>query len=141
MTTAESGVHLFEGKLHRTRRSHGTTFVEGPVQPPPQPVRRPARIALMLALAHKIQRAIDRGVVRDRAEVANRLGLTRARVTQLLDLALLAPDLQEQLLFLDTVDGKEPLAERQLRRVTRENSWTEQRARSYQLASPTKLNH
>ena len=47
----------------------------------------------MLALAHKIQQAIDGGVVRDRAEVARRLGLTRARVTQLLDLALLAPDI------------------------------------------------
>jgi len=59
----------------------------------PEPVRRPARVAIMLALAHKIQQAIDGGVVRDRAEVARRLGLTRARVTQLLDLALLAPDI------------------------------------------------
>jgi len=69
----------------------------------------------MLALAHKIQAAIDRGVVRDRADVANRLGLSRARVTQLMDLTLLAPDVQEQILFAEPVDGLEPMAERAVR--------------------------
>lgn len=52
----------------------------------------------MLALAWKIQRAIDRGQVKDRAEVARRLVMTRARVTQLLDLTLLAPEVQEHML-------------------------------------------
>jgi ParB-like chromosome segregation protein Spo0J len=75
----------------------------------PEPVRRPARLAIMLAFAHKIQQAIDRGAVRDRAEVARRLGLTRARVTQHLDLTLLAPDIQEQILFAESVDGLEPM--------------------------------
>ena len=37
--------------------------------------------AIASTLVHKIQQAIDRGVVPDRAEVARRLGLTRARVT------------------------------------------------------------
>jgi hypothetical protein len=79
----------------------------------------------MLALAHKIQDAIDRGVVRDRAEVARRLGLTRARVTQIMDLTLLAPDLQEQILLAESVDGVEPMSERELR--TTAASWKEQR--------------
>jgi ParB-like chromosome segregation protein Spo0J len=64
----------------------------------------------MLALAHKIQQAIDRGAVHNRAEVARRLGLTRARVTQLLDLTLLASDIQERILFAEAVDGLEPLS-------------------------------
>jgi len=81
----------------------------------PEPVRRPARVAIMLALAHKIQHAIDRGVVSDRAEVARRLGLTRARITQLLDLTLLPPQAQERILFIQSVDGLEPLSEAQLR--------------------------
>jgi ParB-like chromosome segregation protein Spo0J len=84
-------------------------------------------VAIMLALAHKIQQAIDRGQVRDRAEVAQRLGLTRARVTQLLDLTLLAPKIQEDLLFAQATDGIEPLNERQFRAVTKSDYWTAQR--------------
>jgi hypothetical protein len=48
--------------------------------------------------------------------VARKLGLTRTRVAQLLDLTLLAPGIQEQILFAESVDGIEPMAERQLRR-------------------------
>lgn len=127
-TEAKAAVRIFEGKLHRAQRGHGKTFVEGPPQPPPEPVRRPARVAVMLALAHKIEDAIERGVVRDRAEVARRLGLTRARLTQLMDLTLLAPDIQEQILFLESVDGIEPMSERELRLATRRAEWTWQRS-------------
>jgi hypothetical protein len=81
----------------------------------------------MLALAHKIQDAIDRGVVSDRAEVARSLGLTRARITQLLDLTLLAPDLQERILFAEAVDGLETNCERALRTASRALSWDGQR--------------
>ena len=89
-------------------------------------VRRPARVAVMLALAHKIQRAIDRGAVRDRAEVARRLGLTRARVTQLLDLTLLAPDIQEEILLAESVGGVEPMSERAVRAAVRVENWATQ---------------
>ena len=85
-----TGLRIFEGKLHRVRRGHNKLLLQRPPSPPPEPVRRPARAAVMLALAHKIQDAIDGGILRDRAEAARRLGLTRARVTQLLDLTLLA---------------------------------------------------
>ncbi|MGA9652831.1 MAG: hypothetical protein WBV96_02870, partial [Polyangia bacterium] len=61
------------------------------------------------------------------AEVARRLGLTRARVTQLMDMRLLAPDIQEQILFAESVDGVEPLGERTVRAVTCSTSWGEQR--------------
>ena len=126
-TEASSGVRIFAGKLHRTQRGHGKAFVEGPPSPPPAPVRRPARVAVMLALAHKIQDAIDRGVVRDRAEVARRLGFTRARVTQIMDLTLLAPDIQERILLLESVDGVEPLYERVVRKFSCHSAWTAQR--------------
>jgi hypothetical protein len=126
-TEAKAVVRIFEGKLHRAQRGHGKTFIDGPPSPPPEPVRRPARVAVMLALAHKIQDAIDRGIVRDRAEVARRLGLTRARVTQLMDLTLLAPDLQEQILFTESVDGVEPMSERTLRIMARRTGWSHQR--------------
>ena len=131
-TTAQpksgSGVRIFAGKLHRIQRGHGKAFVDRPPSPPPEPVRRAARVAIMLALAHKIQDAIDRGVVRDCADVAMRLGLSRARISQLLDLTLLAPDIQEQILFAESVDGVEPMSESALREVVRLENWAEQRA-------------
>jgi ParB-like chromosome segregation protein Spo0J len=112
------------GQLHRVQRGHGKRFVQ---EPPPGPVHRPARVAVMLALAHKIQDAIDRGTVRDRAEVARRLGFTRARITHLLDLILLAPTIQEEILSLEAIDGVEPVSERALRAVAHAGRWSEQR--------------
>ncbi|MCA2978088.1 MAG: hypothetical protein INH37_07375 [Myxococcaceae bacterium] len=87
----------------------------------------------MLALAHHLQRTIDQGLVADRAAVARKLGLTRARVTQLLDLLLLAPRIQEAVLTLEAVDGVEPLCERKLRSVVSTASWDQQRVRFAEL--------
>jgi hypothetical protein len=62
--------------------------------------------------------------------MARKLGLTRARVTQLLDLLLLAPDLQAAVLALEAVDRVEPMAERTLRAVAHGVTWAVQRALS-----------
>jgi len=123
-SSTAAGPRVVTGQFHRVQRGHGKRFVS---EPPPGPVRRPARVAVMLALAHKIQDAIDRGIVRDRAEMARRLGFTRARITHLLDLTLLAPDLQERVLEFEAVDGVEPISERSLRVVAHAGSWKEQR--------------
>ena len=69
-----------------------------------------------LALAHRLQEAIDEGVVESAAEAARLLGVTRARMTQFLDLALLPVVVQEELLFAVAVDGREPVTERGMRR-------------------------
>ena len=73
--------------------------------------------------------AIDSGEYKDRAELARQLGLTRARATQLLNLTLLAPDIQEQVLDLEAVDGVEPTSERALREIVGLVDWGEQRER------------
>lgn len=101
------------------------TFAEEPAPPKAEPVRRPAKVARILA--HHLQGAVDQGVVADRAAVARKLGLTRARVTQLLDLLLVAPDLQVAVLALEAVDGAEPMSERARRAVAHAGSWVEQR--------------
>jgi len=126
---AEPKVHrrVLTGTLFR-KPSSPVTFTEEAPRPTPEPVRRPAKVACMLALAHHIQNAIDRGVVADRAAVARKLGFTRARITQLLDLLLLAPDIQAHVLELEAVDGVEPVSERRLRSVTRPGNWQDQRA-------------
>ena len=125
--TDTPGTRIFTGRLFRTRKGHGYAFTVEPPSEPPEPARRPARIAYMLAFAHKLQEAIDRGEYRDRAEAARQLGLSRARITQLLDLTLLAPDIQEQVLFAEAVDGVEPMSERQLHETTQQGPWRCQR--------------
>jgi transcriptional regulator with XRE-family HTH domain len=110
------------------RRSRSVELTPTPPPDKPEPVRRPAKVARQLALAHHLQAAIERGLVADQAALARKLGLTRARVTQLFDLLMLAADLQEQVLALEAVDGAEPMAERTLREVAHAGTWAEQRA-------------
>ena len=84
------------------------------------------RITRLMALAIKFQEMVERGEVRDYADLA-RLGyVTRARLTQIMNLLLLAPDLQEQLLFgaPDT-----SIQERHLRSLVRLPNWRDQRER------------
>lgn len=125
--TATGDYRIIEEKVfwHRSRRVELTPT---PTAERPEPVRRPAKVARQLALAHHLEAAIVRGLVADQAALARKLGLTRARVTQLFDLLMLAADLQEQVLALEAVDGVEPMAERTLREVAHAGTWAEQRA-------------
>ncbi|MDX2087844.1 MAG: hypothetical protein SFX73_08340 [Kofleriaceae bacterium] len=62
------------------------------------------------------------------AELARAGGVTRARLSQILDLTLLAPDIQEEILAFRAVEsGRDPVTTRELRPVTRSMSWSEQR--------------
>jgi hypothetical protein len=68
-----------------------------------------------------------RRAVRDYADLA-RLGyLTRARVTQIMNLLNLAPDIQEGILFLPrTSSGRDPVSERQVRPIAAVPDWQKQ---------------
>jgi hypothetical protein len=90
----------------------------------PAPPRIP-RIARLMALAIKFQEMIDRGEVKDYAELA-RLGyVTRARVTQIMNLTPLAPQIQEQLLLGLVASHKLP-TEASFRSAAAEAHWPEQ---------------
>lgn len=92
--------------------------------------RYPARVARQLALAHALRRRLDAGEFVDMADMARALGFTRARVTQLMDLLLLAPEVQEDILFLEVPPGAQPVSERGLREaVLGTLDWQEQRRR------------
>lgn len=80
------------------------------------------RIARLLALAWKWELAVRRGEVTC-AEIARRHGLTRARVTQICGLTLLAPDIQEAALC----DHFERRPGRDLRGIAAFPSWERQR--------------
>ena len=110
------------------RRGRTKVFTQAPpkLRAPEPP--RPLRAARMLALAHRLQAMIEAGEVEDRASLARRLGFSRARITQLLDLLLLAPDIQEELLFTEVPPGRDPVTEHDLRKVVRAPLWADQRA-------------
>ena len=105
-STAPAGTKVFTTTLHRVRKGRSLVLSD---RPPREPVRYPARIAIQLALAHKLQQAIDEGWIQDRAEVARLLGVTRARVTQIMALLLLPVAEQERVLWMEAVDGREPM--------------------------------
>lgn len=114
--------------LSRRRGSSVELSTEEP-PPPSAPRGRPLRVARMLAVAHEIARLIAEGRFDDQADAARALGFTRARVTQLLDLTRLAPDLQDRILFAEAEPGRDALSERGLRHLVRHLDWAEKRAR------------
>lgn len=75
----------------------------------------------MLALAHHVDRLIDAGELTGYAAAGRLLGLTRARMTQIENLTLLAPGIQVQLLA-----GATDISERRLRRVVQKADWQSQ---------------
>lgn len=72
----------------------------------------PTTLARRLALAHLLERLIDEDKLRDYADAARRLGITRARMSQIADLALLPIDVQERVLV-----SQNAVTERTLRKV------------------------
>lgn len=85
------------------------------------------RIARMLALAHQMKRLVDQGDLRDYSELARLGGVSTARITQIMSLVLLAPEIQEEVLLLPRVlIAKDAITERELRRVARVPEWERQ---------------
>ncbi len=94
------------------------------------------RISRLMALAIRFDGLVRRGEVRDYADLA-RLGyVTRARITQIMNLLNLAPDIQEALLFLPrTRQGRDPIREKDIRPIAGVPHWSRQRAIWAQLVA------
>jgi hypothetical protein len=121
-----------EGNLKFERRSMGAkrgVKAEPSAPPKPVPLGRIPRISKLMALAIRWEGLIASGAVKDHAEIAALCHVSRARISQIMDLSLLAPDIQESLLFLPRVEGgRDPLTLRQLQKVTLTTLWQKQRA-------------
>ena len=106
--------------------THTVTFKAG--VPTAEPTGRVPRVARLLASAHKIDGMVQWGELRDLAHAARTLGFSRARVTQITNLLLLAPEIQEEILKLQEItSGRDPISERQLRSIAAEPDWNRQR--------------
>jgi len=113
--------------IHRVAFGRGKRSADAPA-PPERSGGHLPRVVRQLAFAHEIDRRLRVGELSDLATVARRAGLTRARITQILGLLLLAPDIQQDILALPPFTrGRDPLPERALRPLVAEPDWTAQR--------------
>ena len=96
---------------------------------PPKPVEgRLPRVARLMALAIRYDEMLRRGDVPDMATLARQGQVTRARISQIMGLVLLAPDIQEELLFLPaTGGGRDPISPRLLESLSLTPDWDRQR--------------
>ena len=104
---------VYEAKFDRRQTPGSQTSA-------PANVGRVPRVTRLLALAHRIDGMIRSEEIRDWADAARLAGVTRARMTQIANLLLLAPDIQEAILALPPVfDGHDPSTERAVRSIRR----------------------
>jgi hypothetical protein len=126
-----------EGTIHFRRAGRGSRkeLVHGPAPTQPGPGRVP-RVSRLMALAIRFASLVREGVVADYAELARLGHVTRARVTQVMNLLHLAPDIQEALLFLPRVEsGRDPIILADLGPITAVADWKKQRQAWARLAA------
>lgn len=121
MITIERNVHFGQGRRTRKELRQGDA-------PSPSPVGRIPRISRLMALAIRFDQLIRDGVVADQADLARLGHVTRARLTQIMNLLSLAPDIQEAILYLPATErGRELISERHLRPISAMADWGRQR--------------
>jgi len=86
------------------------------------------RVSRLLALALRLDELVRAGLVDDYATLAELAHVSRARISQIMNLLVLAPGIQETLLFLPrTVRGRDPIHLRQLQPLAAVLDWRQQR--------------
>ena len=86
------------------------------------------RVSKLMALAIRYDQLLRDGRVADQSELARLAHVTQPRMTQILNLLHLAPEIQEELLHMPPVDaGDDPATEWDLRPITRLRDWRSQR--------------
>lgn len=128
----------FQFSIKQRGRGAKKRIVEGAAQSDESKpaLERIPRISRYMALAIHFEDLIRQGVVNDYADLARLGHVTRARVTQIMNLRLLTPEIQEELLFLNQDTKQFPLKQlATLQAVIREPSWQRQRKQWRNLAN------
>jgi hypothetical protein len=85
--------------------------------PGPESGGRIPRVSRLMALAIKFERLVREGTVHTYRQLAEAGQISRARMSQIMHLSDLAPEIQEELLFLPkTVTGPDRYTEKQMGR-------------------------
>lgn len=116
-------------QIQFTRVAHGRRRVD-PATTEAKPVEEGSlpRISRLMALAIRLDGLLRTGEVSDIYELARSGHVSQPRMSQILSLTLLAPDIQEELLFLPRVTtGKATIHEKLLRPISAEIDWARQR--------------
>ncbi len=92
------------------------------------PAGRVPRISRLLALAHHCFRLVQTGAIINQPELAHFGQISTTRMTQIMWLDNLAPDIQEEILFLPkTTLGRDSIKEADIRPIAKTLDWTKQR--------------
>ena len=128
--TIELPVHFHSGG--RGSRKELRSGAAAPSLPP----GRVPRVARLMALALRLDELVRTGQIASFSALASLGQVTRARISQILSLRCLAPDLQEALLFLPpTQRGRDPLLLADLLPIAAALDWRKQRRLWRQLLS------
>ena len=123
----ECGVHFQRSKRKELQPGEACRLVPG----------RVPRIARLLALALRLDQLLKSGVLADYRQLAELGQVSRARVSQILNLLYLTPDIQEQILFLPRTErGRDPLHLAQLQPLAQTLDWHQQRVLWRKLYPP-----
>ena len=120
--TIELAVHFHRGG-HGSRKQ-----MRSGVESAPMPPGRVPRVSRLMALALRLDELVRSGQIGSYSELALLGQVTRARVSQIVNLLYLAPDLQEALLFLPpTQRGRDPIILADLMPIAATLDWRKQR--------------
>ena len=120
---------IIKEKIHFNLERRGCKRIKsGPAPKKTVPLGKTPRLSKLMALALRFDDLIQKGGIRSQTDLAQLGYVSRARVTQIMNLLLLAPDIQEQILFLPKItSGDDPYPECKIRPIVRESDWQKQR--------------
>jgi hypothetical protein len=121
MITTDHKIHFTTGRRSAKRAQSGLEQTK-------QAAGRVPHVSKLMALAIRLDQLIRDGHVAGQAELAGLGHVTRARLTQIMNLLHVAPDIQEEILFLAApARGRDKVTERALRAIVATPSWKIQR--------------
>jgi hypothetical protein len=127
----EDGNLVMSFKIHKQKKHGRTVLQEGEksevmtdVTNVSAPSGRIPRVSRLMALSIHLEKTLNDGTIRDAAEIARVSGLSRARISQILNLNLLSPRIQGEILFLPKIpNGHDPITERDIRSIALKPCW------------------
>lgn len=115
-------------RIHFAVKGNRKRAMAGPAPEEDLQNGRTPRVSKLMALAIRFDSILSDGIVASQSEMASLARVTQPRMTQIMNLLHLAPDIQEAILFLPKVsESRDPITEHHLRSTTQIHDWREQR--------------